>query len=247
MFYKTSQVAKIIGVHPNTIRFYENMKLLPEIPRTKSGYRMFDERHIKQLYLLRTAFRSEIVSGSLRQEAFEIVKTSAAENVNEACRKTNEYLNHLEEEKIRAEEAISITMELLEYNSNPCEDTGQWSRTETAKILNVTKDVLRDWERNGLIIVPRNSRGFRRYGSKEMNRLKIIRILRNANYSMMSILRMLNNLHKGDANIRKVIDTPGEEEDIVCAADRYITSLDMAHKDALEMLKILDSMMDDIG
>lgn len=30
--YKTAQIAKIIGVHSNTIRFYEQMQLLPVIP-----------------------------------------------------------------------------------------------------------------------------------------------------------------------------------------------------------------------
>lgn len=76
-----------------------------------------------------------------------------------------------------------------------------------------------------------------------MNRLKIIRTLRNAHYSMMSILRMLNRLDKGDLNIREVIDTPSEEEDIICAADRYITALSMAEKDALKMIEMLDLMM----
>jgi hypothetical protein len=53
---------------------------------------------------------------------------------------------------------------------------------------------------------------------------------------------MLNRLDEGDRNIRRVIDTPAEEEDIVCATDRYITALTMAEKDAKEMLHILDGM-----
>lgn len=77
-----------------------------------------------------------------------------------------------------------------------------------------------------------------------MNRLKIIRTLRNAHYSMMSILRMLNHLDRGEGNIRETIDTPGEEEDIVYATDRYITALSMAETDALEMLKMLDAMQE---
>jgi methylated-DNA-protein-cysteine methyltransferase-like protein len=72
--YKTAQIAKLIGVHPNTIRFYEEMQLLPVIPRTESGYRIFNERHLEQLRLLRTAFRAEIISDKLRQEVYEIVK-----------------------------------------------------------------------------------------------------------------------------------------------------------------------------
>lgn len=220
------------------------MKLLPKIPRTQSGYRIFNDRHIKQLRLLRTAFRSEIISSRLRQEVFEIVKIAAEDDIDVAYQGTQKYLLHLREEKSGAEEAIRITLDIIGNSLEASETDIYRSRIETAGILGITADVLRDWERNGLIRVPRNSSRHRIYGLKEMNRLKIIRTLRNAHYSMMSILRMLNRLDNGETNIREIIDTPGEEEDIVCAADRYITALSMAEKDALEMLDILDSMLE---
>lgn len=242
MTYKTAQIAKLIGVHPNTVRFYEEMELLPVIPRTESGYRIFNDRHLEQLRLLRTAFRAEIISNRLRQEVFEIVKTSAVDDFEGAYLGTQKYLEHLKEEKAGAEEAIRITLDIIK-NSNTLDENIIFNgRIETAGMLGITIDVLRDWERNGLIKVPRNSNRYRKYGLKELNRLKIIRTLRNAHYSMMSILRMLNQLDYGEINIREVIDTPSEEEDIVCAADRYITALSMAEKDALEMLNILDAM-----
>jgi hypothetical protein len=53
---------------------------------------------------------------------------------------------------------------------------------------------------------------------------------------------MLKRLDYGEMNIREAIDTPAREEDIICAADRYITALSMAQKDALEMLNILDAI-----
>lgn len=240
--YKTAQIAKLIGVHPNTIRFYEDMGLLPVIPRTESGYRIFTERHLEQLRLLRIAFRAEIISSRLRQEAFEIIKKSATDDIDGAYTSTKKYLEHLKEEKEGAEEAIRITLDIIENSSIKDEAVVFNGRVKTAEILGITIDVLRDWERNGLIQVPRSSRGYRKYGLKELNRLKIIRTLRNAHYSMMSILRMLNRLDHGETDIRKIIDTPTEEEDIVCAADRYITALSMAEKDALKMLEMLDNL-----
>lgn len=241
MTYKTAQIAKLIGVHPNTIRFYEEMGLLPVIPRAENGYRIFNDRHLKQLRLLRTAFRAEIISNRLRQEVFEIVKMSASDDIHGAYQSTQLYLRHLREEKAKAEEAIRITLTIIE-KSGETDAVVYDGRLEVAKILGVTIDVLRDWERNGLIKVPRNSRGHRNYGSNEINRLKIIRTLRNAHYSMMSILRMLNRVDHGESNIRGVIDTPGEEEDIVCAADRYLTALSMAEKDALDMMEMLECL-----
>jgi DNA-binding transcriptional MerR regulator len=106
-------------------------------------------------------------------------------------------------------------------------------------MLGVTVDVLRNWERNGLIQVPRNAKRYGVYGLDELNRLKIIRTLRHAHYSIMSILRMLKRLDNGEMDLREAINTPNADEDIVRAADRYITSLNMAEKDAMEMLRIL--------
>ncbi len=240
--YKTAQIARLVGVHPNTIRFYEEMKLLPAIPRSKNGYRSFNDRHLEQLRLLRTAFRAEIISSRLRQEAFEIVKTAAVDDIEGAYLGTQKYLRHLIEEKAGAEEAICIVIDIIKNGTALNENVLFSGRNETAAILGISVDVLRDWERNGLIQVPRDSRGHRKYGLKEMNRLKIIRTLRNAHYSMMSILRMLKRLDYGEMNIRDAIDTPAREEDIICAADRYITALSMAQKDALEMLNILDAI-----
>lgn len=242
MTYKTAQIAKLIGVHPNTIRFYEEMKLLPVIPRTESGYRIYNDRHLKQLQLLRTAFKAEIISRSLRQEVFDIIKTSAMDDIDGAYQSTQKYLEHLKEEKAGALEAIRITLDIIENSGRVDEAIVLSGRSAVAEILGITIDVLRNWERNGLILSTQNSKGCREYGLKELNRLKIIRTLRNANYSMMSILRMLNRLDHEEIDIREVIDTPGEEEDIVCAADRYITALSMAEEDALQMLDILRSM-----
>jgi DNA-binding transcriptional MerR regulator len=239
--YKTAQIANIIGVHPNTIRFYEEMKLLPVIPRTESGYRIFNDRHLEQLWLLRTAFRAEIISDRLRQEVYQIVKTAAQNDIDGAYRDTQQYLEHIREEKAKAEEAIRITADIIE-DTEKQEAVIYNGRLEVAELLGITVDVLRDWERNGLIKVPRTAGGRTTYGQKEMNRLKIIRTLRNAHYSMMSILRMLNRLDQGDRNVRDVIDTPGDDEDIVCAADRYITALGLAEKDAQEMLDMLTAI-----
>ena len=46
--YTTSEVAKIIGIHPNTVRMYEQWGLIPPAERKPNGYRMFTEFHIEQ-------------------------------------------------------------------------------------------------------------------------------------------------------------------------------------------------------
>ncbi|MEA5069215.1 MAG: MerR family DNA-binding transcriptional regulator, partial [Christensenellaceae bacterium] len=39
--YRTAQVAGATGVHPNTVRLYERLGLIPEAHRQANGYRAF--------------------------------------------------------------------------------------------------------------------------------------------------------------------------------------------------------------
>ena len=241
--FRTSEIATMIGVHPNTIRFYEDQDLLPPIPRTANGYRVFSDRHLLQLRLIRCAFRAEILSGNLRGEAVDIVKTAAEGRVDEAACKTMLYRAHIENEISKAAEAIHLTEQLLRGEWAQDDNAAAIGRREAAEQIGVSFHVLRDWERNGLIDIPR--KGTRRqYGTVQMNRLRIIAVLRNANYSQMAVRRMLQRLESGEADLLSAIDTPEQSEDIISVTDRYITSLTGALRDTGEMLSLLKSMQD---
>ena len=54
-YLRTSDVARAVGVHPNTVRRYEEWGFLPPIPRTASGYRQFTQAHLEQMRLARLA------------------------------------------------------------------------------------------------------------------------------------------------------------------------------------------------
>ena len=96
---------------------------------------------------------------------------------------------------------------------------------------------------NGLLTVKRKENGYRVYDSNDMNRLKIIRSLRCANYSLSAILRMLNQLesqmHKSEKDILNILNTPEDEEDIISVCDRLIDSLEKAIKNAYEVILLL--------
>jgi DNA-binding transcriptional MerR regulator len=86
---------------------------------------------------------------------------------------------------------------------------------------------LRNWDRNGLIAVPRNpSNGYRRYGVQEISRLRVIRMLSRAGYSLSAILRMLIQLDQGETtDLRRALDTPRPDEDVYLASDRWLSTL----------------------
>lgn len=49
------ELARLCGVGPETIRFYERRGLLPEAPRSEGGYRRFDQASVHRLIFIRRA------------------------------------------------------------------------------------------------------------------------------------------------------------------------------------------------
>jgi MerR family regulatory protein len=47
-FFRTSDLAKELGVHVNTIRLYEASGFLAPIPRGTNGYRQYSALHLEQ-------------------------------------------------------------------------------------------------------------------------------------------------------------------------------------------------------
>lgn len=240
--YKTSEVAKFIGIHPNTVRLYEELELIPKPERKENGYRIYTEFHVEQIKFARIALRIEVLQNGLRKHAIDIIKVSAQGDFDRAIFLAQQYLQQISNERSNAEEAIVITEKLL---SGDKQQTGTtfMTRKEAADALQISINALRNWEMNGLITIKRKQNGYRVYTQEDIRRLKIIRSLRCANYSLSAILRMLNTLsHNPDADIRHVIDTPKEDEDIISVCDKLLTSLKYAELNANKMMVHLETM-----
>jgi len=243
-YMRTSDIAKTVGVHPNTVRLYEEWGFLPPIPRSPSGYRQFTQAHLDQMRLARTALHGGWPGQNIRQSALALVKQAASGDLGGALEQAYDHLALVRAERAQAEAAAEF---LERWAQGTAADASPKPLRigETAKLLGVTTDMLRNWERNGLINVPRDPRsGYRLYGAAEIGRLRVIRMLLRAGYSTMAILRMLLHLDQGQTgDLRRVLDTPRPDEDAYSAADMWLSTLAAHERRALDMVAQLEAMI----
>jgi len=225
-YFLTSEIAKAVGVHPNTVRLYEKWNLLPPIPRTPSGYRKFDESHLDQMKLARMAMSFTWMGGTIRKTAYEMVYRGVDGDFGGGLELAYQLRVLIQAEKAQAEAAAVFLESWAQGSAIESKDKPR-RIGEVAKLLNVSTDRLRNWERNGLIVVPRNPlNGYRYYRTREIGRLRVIRTLSQARYSQMAILRMLMSLDQGEIDdLRQVLDTPREDEDVFFVTDQLLSAL----------------------
>ncbi len=193
-FLRTSDLARAVGIHPNTVRLYVDWRLVPPVERSPSGYRLFTQRHLDCLRLARMIYASKYPGRGLRASSNEIIQRAVVDDWTGALEKAHEHLASAKSELKHAETAADLLKhwaQNMEANSNE----EPLAIREVSKLLGVSHDKIRNWERNGLISVPRNSyNNYRLFRKMDIERLRIIRMLSHAGYSHMAMLRMFIEL-----------------------------------------------------
>lgn len=242
MFFKTSDIARKANIHPNTVRFYEQIGYISPVLRAKNGYRLFNYRHLYQVMVLRCIFFDDWPGKRLREASLKIIDSLKLWELKAARTYTEDYIRLIKLEYEKAEEAAQI---LKKWANSICiPQLGKtYNRIEAAELIGNTPETLRNWERNGLIDVPRIGENKKRiYGQQEIERLKVIYMLRQSRYSMSAIHRCLK---KFDAHCNEealvALHNP-ETEDVVWTGDHWLCVLEKTYRKAKEILEILDKI-----
>lgn len=243
-YLRTSDLAKAAGIHPNTVRLYEQWGFLPPIPRSPSGYRRFTQVHLDQLLLARTAMSCTVIGGDVRRTALELIHTAAGGDLGGALELAYSFHAAVQAERAQAEAAATFLERWAEGSSVEAR-IHPLRIGDAARLLNTSIDALRNWERNGLLVVPRDpANGYRLYGAEEIGRLRVIRMLIRSGYGCMSILRMLTLLDGGQTgNLRQALDTPNEDADIHYVTDRWLSTLADAAEAAQKTVGMVEAML----
>lgn len=185
--------------------------------------------------------RAEVLQNGLRRKAVEIVRLCAKQYYDASLEAATEYHAMIQNEICRAKAAVASVENMLDARGT--KQNVRKTRHNAAEALGVTSETLRTWERNGLLTVRRGENGYRVYSAADMERLNIIRTLRCANYSLSSILRLLNNLDRRNSrSVEEILNTAEPGEDIISVCDRLIISLESTAKDADMMICMIEKI-----
>jgi DNA-binding transcriptional MerR regulator len=220
----TLTIAKAVGCHPNTVRLFEAQGYIPTAPRSITGYRQFSEFHVDQMRLALTALLWPYPGG--KAPVARLVHLAADKEFQAALQLGYAYKERIQQEIDYAQDAVRVLEQWA--SGQPTKPMSQPLRiSEAASLLGITADALRNWERNGLVAIPRDSsNSYRLFNEPEFSRLRVIRVLRKAGYSMMAMLRTIHQLDLGNKSDLEILI--GEQpigEDVITAADRWLATL----------------------
>lgn len=224
--YSCAELSKIIGRHPNTLRKYESWGFIGTVPRKANGYRRYTRALALQALFSVTALRACFQDWQGRRRVKALIADMLAERYETVLSGLDAHRAALEKSLEEAVAARAI-LESWKTGRSASEEGPQPGtekpgvektvrfrtvfRSEAAKRIGVAADTLRDWERNGLAAPARLGNGRRVYVQADLEKLAVVRVLRQADYSLMGIV----NLFGGKTSV----------EDLSFARDRWDETL----------------------
>src|SRR5207253_2161517 len=107
-YLRTSDLARAVGVHPNTVRRYVDRGLLPPVAYSPAGYRRFTERHLDCLRLAHQVYCNQYPGKGIYQSGVGIVQAAARGDLAGALECARRHLALVQAERAQAEIAADL-------------------------------------------------------------------------------------------------------------------------------------------
>lgn len=187
---RTIDVARQTGYSVQQVRNLERDGVLPPADRTPTGYRTYDERHVRSVL----AYRA-LAAGTGPVEAKRILRAAhGAANVFALLDAAHARLDTERREVALARAAASTIA------AEPVDDvrpSDSMTIAELATALGVRPSTLRHWEAEGLLAPHRDATRQRRYPPDQVRDARIVHQLRMAGYRIEPLRALMPRLRLG--------------------------------------------------
>ncbi|WP_429841208.1 MerR family transcriptional regulator [Brevibacillus sp. FIR094] len=191
-YYKPIEIARELHISTSALRHYESWGVVPAPDRADNGYRLYTEIHLAYFRCLRAMFPGFGVAVTC-----EVLRSLQKADMDAAFWLVNKEQANLQQEKVAADQ----TLELLENLDLPLPPNKKWRNRmtigEVAAYTGVTTSAIRHWEKEGLLVLPRDpENGYRQFTPMDIRKILLIRTLRNTVYfltNMKEIVQAVEN------------------------------------------------------
>ncbi len=237
--YSTREIARIAGVHPNTVRLYESWGFISCAGRAENNYRIFTEGHLAQMKLARAALPGPYpIDGRLVQG---LVREFAHGNMDESLVLAGRYRDLVKREREMAVQALATLDNWYEKRSGDKTKTVIRGRRKAARQAGVSLDALRTWERNGLLTVSKDDRGVLAFSEWDLEKIGVIRLLRKCGYSIISLLRVFGRDEDLIGKPSVLLSLPDSNGDLFYATDMFMQYLEQHAERARRITAMIKS------
>lgn len=187
-------LARAAGISTQQVRNYEELGVLPPVPRTTTGYRQFTTLHLSALLTFRA-----LSFGHGWRVAIDILIAAHDDDEPRMLEliDASHAAQQAKRESMRATEQALRDLAESDPNHSETRPRSDMRIGDLAGRLGVRTSALRFWEDAGLLHPDRDPvTKYRRYGPTELRDARIIQLLRESEYRFPEIQPILHDLHR---------------------------------------------------
>lgn len=194
-YLRTKDLAEAVHISVQQVRNYEANGFLPPVERSPSGYRRYTHQH---LVALKTA--RQLIAGYGAERAQQIMQLVHQGKLAYALTLIDERHAELARTRLHLDQTLAALRVLVaQLPAAAHAHSAQRLRVgEAARLVGVRVSSLRFWEQQGLLQPSREkSSRYRFYDERQLRRLRIVALLRQAHYDFAAIRTTLDELEAG--------------------------------------------------
>jgi DNA-binding transcriptional MerR regulator len=190
-YLRPVDLGRAVGLSASSVRNYEQAGFIPPADRSPTGYRRYTAAHLEAIQVAR-----HLVKGYGWQKALEVMRAVHAGDkptalaIVDACHADHHRQRAQLEEVLRTIERTSLTAE----HRSPITRRTPIRIGGAATLVGARPSAVRFWEQQGLLAPTRDSTGSRYYNHEQLQRLQVIKLLRDAGYRFDTIRSVLDDL-----------------------------------------------------